>query len=268
MHACMQCMGECNNYILYAVQLRPMWQEKLFRTPDSLSTFRGRSWHETTLPLCFKAPLSFAFVCVCVCVTAYISSIMHKQVGWLFWKWLSSLPVVTLTAIEMKGTKVPNPRRSSACDSTCVLTRNRSLSRDSHTCHEHCFVPDRAKFAHEFPTLFHRPCAAFLADFTLSDSTAPTCFIIKLFSLANYTLLFIWIERQDQCSHVFHLTGRTNRKRSSFATKHFQRKSLKDFDLHLPLRLVLFVVQIITPSPSLEAFHCPVRIPFHIYRRI
>ena len=130
-------------------------------------------------------------VCVCVCVTAYISSIMHKQVGWLFWKWLSSLPVVTLTAIEMKGTKVPNPRRSSACDSTCVLTRNRSLSRDSHTCHEHCFVPDRAKFAHEFATLFHRPCAAFLADFTLSDSTAPTCFIIKLFSLANYTLLFI-----------------------------------------------------------------------------
>ena len=30
----------------------------------------------------------------------------------------------------MKGTEVPNPRRSSACDCTCVLTRNRSLSRD------------------------------------------------------------------------------------------------------------------------------------------
>ena len=28
----------------------------------------------------------------------------------------------------MKGTEVPNPRRSSACDCTCVLTRNRSLS--------------------------------------------------------------------------------------------------------------------------------------------
>ena len=25
--------------------------------------------------------------------------------------------------IEMKGTEVPNPRRSSACDCTCVLTR-------------------------------------------------------------------------------------------------------------------------------------------------
>ena len=40
--------------------------------------------------------------------------------------------------------------------------------------------------------------------------------------------------------------SRTNRKRSSFATKHFQRKSLKIFDLHPPLRrLVLFVVGII-----------------------
>ena len=40
---------------------------------------------------------------------------------------------------------------------------------------------------------------------------------------------------------------RTNRKRSSFATKHFQRKSLKIFDLHpLLRRLVSFVTRIIT----------------------
>ena len=39
--------------------------------------------------------------------------------------------------------------------------------------------------------------------------------------------------------------SRTNRKHSSFATKHFQRKSLKTFDLHPPLRrLVSFVVRI------------------------
>ena len=63
------------------------------------------------------------------------------------------------TGETMKGTEVPNPRRSSACDRTCVLTRNRSLSRDSHACHAHCFVPAHAKFAHEFLTLFHRPCA-------------------------------------------------------------------------------------------------------------
>ena len=37
----------------------------------------------------------------------------------------------------------------------------------------------------------------------------------------------------------------TNRKRSSFATNHFQRKSLKIFDLHPPLRrLVSLVAQI------------------------
>ena len=39
-----------------------------------------------------------------------------------------------VTYERMKGTEVPNPRRSSACDCTCVLTRNRSLSRDSHAC--------------------------------------------------------------------------------------------------------------------------------------
>ena len=32
---------------------------------------------------------------------------------------------------NMKGTEVPNPQRSSACDCTCVLTRNWSLSHDS-----------------------------------------------------------------------------------------------------------------------------------------
>jgi len=40
--------------------------------------------------------------------------------------------------------------------------------------------------------------------------------------------------------------SRTNRNRSNFATKHFQRKSLKIFDLHLPLRRLVFVAQIIT----------------------
>ena len=40
--------------------------------------------------------------------------------------------------------------------------------------------------------------------------------------------------------------SRINRKRSSFATKHFQWKSLKILDLHLSLRLVSFVARIIT----------------------
>ena len=100
---------------------------------------------------------------------------------------------------KMKGTEVPNPRRSSACDYTCVI-RNRTLSHDSCLPCAFCFVPAYAKFAHEFLTLFHRPCAtyllAFLADFTLSDSSAPIHFVVELFSLANYTLLFVWIERQ------------------------------------------------------------------------
>ena len=43
---------------------------------------------------------------------------------------------------------------------------------------------------------------AFLTDFTLSDSTALIRFIVKLFSLASYTLLFVWIERQDHNVHM------------------------------------------------------------------
>ena len=35
-----------------------------------------------------------------------------------------------LMACSMKGTEVPNPQCSSACDCICVLTRNRSMSRD------------------------------------------------------------------------------------------------------------------------------------------
>jgi len=34
----------------------------------------------------------------------------------------------------------------------------------THACHTHahCFVPAHAKFAHDFLTLFHRPCATYL----------------------------------------------------------------------------------------------------------
>ena len=89
---------------------------------------------------------------------------------------------------------MPNPRRSSACDCTCVLTRNRSLSHDYLVlamrilfCSCPCKVRSRVS-----DTLSKALCnlsLAFLADFTLSDSTAPIRFIVKLFSLANYTLL-------------------------------------------------------------------------------
>jgi len=38
---------------------------------------------------------------------------------------LQQLRIMTITKLLMKGTEVPNPRRSSACDCTCVSTRNR-----------------------------------------------------------------------------------------------------------------------------------------------
>ena len=47
----------------------------------------------------------------------------------------------------------------------------------------------------------------FLADFTLSDSTAPIRFIGKLFSLVNYTGFRLNHKTRSQRSHVFRLTG-------------------------------------------------------------
>ena len=81
----------------------------------------------------------------------------------LYTPWHSLCSFHTPVARTMKGIEVPNPRRSSASDCTCVLTRNRSLSCDSLMLamrivlfHAH------AKFAHEFLMLFHRPCATHL----------------------------------------------------------------------------------------------------------
>ena len=104
----------------------------------------------------------------------------------------------------MKGTEVPNPRRSSAHDCTCVLTRNRSLSHDSLMRILFCSCPCkvRSRVSDALSQALRNLSSAFLTDFTLSDSMTPIRFIINLFSLASYTLLFIWIERQDHSVHM------------------------------------------------------------------
>ena len=78
-----------------------------------------------------------------------------------------------------------------------------------------CFVPAHAKFAHEFLTLFHSTLTLAarvqlsFRDFTLSDSTAPIRFIVKLFSLANLIHSAFRLDRKtrSQRSHVFRLIG-------------------------------------------------------------
>ena len=75
---------------------------------------------------------------------------------------------------------MPNPRRSSACDCTCVLTRiDHCLVTLSCLPCAFCFVPAYAKFVIS-DALSQALCnlsLAFLADFTLSDTTALTRFI-------------------------------------------------------------------------------------------
>ena len=77
-----------------------------------------------------------------------------------------------------------------------------TLSRNSwHACSV-CLCKVRSRVSDALSQALCNLSLAFLADFTLSDSTAPIHFIVKLFSLANYTLLFIWIERQDYSVHM------------------------------------------------------------------
>ena len=69
----------------------------------------------------------------------------------------------------MKGTEVPNPRRSSACDCTCVLTRSITVLWLSHTCHAHSvlFLPVQSlltSFRRSLKSLCNLSLA-FLADF-------------------------------------------------------------------------------------------------------
>ena len=68
----------------------------------------------------------------------------------------------------MKGTEVPNPRRSSACDCTCVLTRI-----------DHCLVNNRSCHA----------CQMCLVLFLLVQSLL-TCFRSPLTRFADFVSLF------------------------------------------------------------------------------
>ena len=102
---------------------------------------------------------------------------------------IENLTVDTKTSLKMKGTEVPNPWRSSALVScpdyfspsgsekyglgtklaVHVIVLVCEVMRLDHTFWPFrdfyatfCFVPAYAKSAHEFLTLFHRPCATYL----------------------------------------------------------------------------------------------------------
>ena len=91
----------------------------------------------------------------------------------------------------MKGTEVPNPQRSSACDCTCVLTRIDhylvTLSRLPYALFCSCLYKVRSRISDALSQALFNLSLAFLAD---------------LASLANYTLLFVWIERHDHSVYM------------------------------------------------------------------
>ena len=91
----------------------------------------------------------------------------------------------------------------------CVDKKPNTVSWLSHAFHRILFCSSPCKVCSRVSDALSQALCnlslAFLADFTLSDSTAPICFVVKLLSLANYTLL----DRKTrlQRSHVFRLTG-------------------------------------------------------------
>ena len=72
---------------------------------------------------------------------------------------------------HMKGTEVPNPRRSSACDCTCVLTRidHYSLMLAIRILFCSCLCKVRSRISDALSQALCNLSLAFLADLTLSD---------------------------------------------------------------------------------------------------
>ena len=75
--------------------------------------------------------------------------------------------MICFSAKKMKGTEVPNPRRSSACDCTCVLTRIDHCLVNYRSCRacQMCsvFVLTCAKSAHVFQKLSYSLCGLCLS---------------------------------------------------------------------------------------------------------
>ena len=70
----------------------------------------------------------------------------------------------------MKGTEVPNPRPSSACDCTCVLTRIDHCLVTLSCLPCTCLCKVRSRISDTLSQALCNLSLAFLADFTLSDS--------------------------------------------------------------------------------------------------
>ena len=96
---------------------------------------------------------------------------------------------------------MPNPRRSSACDCTCVLTRidHYSLMLAIRILFCSCLCKVRSRISDHLSQALCNLSLAFLADLTLSDLLLS---YILIASLANYTLLFVWIERHDHSVYM------------------------------------------------------------------
>ena len=113
-------------------------------------------------------------------------------------KWLAH----KTSTILMEATKVPNPWRSSACDCTCVVDWS-LVTLSCLPCTLFCSY--LCKVCSQVSDILSQALCnlslAFLTDFTLSGSTALIHFITPK-SLANYTLLFVWIERHGNSIHM------------------------------------------------------------------
>ena len=137
---------------------------------------RCQKYHLTILviSLCLRLPAQILDCCFPLLRTIMINSLTPGFLECLVIYILQSICIATNV---MKGTEVPNPRRNSACDCTCVLTRIDHCLMTFSCLPCTLFCSCLCKVSDALSQDLCNLSLAFLADFTLSNSIAFTHFI-------------------------------------------------------------------------------------------
>ena len=124
----------------------------------------------------------------------------------------------------MKGTEVPNPRRSSACDCTCVLTRI-----------DHCLVNNRSCHAFQMCSVLFLPVQSLLTCFRSSLTRfADFVTLSPLVTLPQAVRLFCVSLRSQAHQQQYTVLSFSSMRRHSHSHKLTSSRALRYYTVRIP----------------------------------